>query len=320
MSKLRIGVLRGGTSNEYDVSLQSGQNIIDNLADGYEVSDILITKDGEWNIDGCADTPVSAMRRNDLFFNALHGSYGEDGKLQQYLDAHRFAYTGSGKLASALAMNKLLTKKRLLCVGLKTPRYVLPEEDLYHYTERVIENLPVPWVVKPTRGGSSIGVRFAYTREDLFFFLQDFFEKGEPVFVEEAIMGREATVGVVDNFRNALYYPLPPMEIIPPVDCDFFDHEAKYSGRSEEIPYGSFSLKEINKIKEVALEAHQALGLSHYSRTDLIVTNAGEMYVLEVNTLPGLSRESLLPKSLEKDNIPICDFLDHIIGCAIKCR
>ncbi|HET8574765.1 MAG TPA: D-alanine--D-alanine ligase [Candidatus Paceibacterota bacterium] len=328
MSKIRVGVLRGGPSSEYEVSLKSGQSVLESLPEKYEVSDILITRDGAWNVSGLMSSPVRAMRRTDVFFNALHGEYGEDGKLQQMLDHHQFPYTGSGALASAFGMHKLLSKKRFAEAGLLTPQFYFFRENPLSKNHEGLELLaakrasevfrafPGPWVVKPVAGGSSIGVTVARTVEALTAALLEALLKDEIMFVEEMIAGKEATCGVLEQYRSDKYFALPPIEIRAP--SGFFDYQSKYDGSSEEIPYGSFSGREIESIQKTAKKVHEILGLKHYSRTDCMVTPRGEIYVLEVNTLPGLTSESLLPKSLRAAGIAFPAFLDHVITSALE--
>jgi D-alanine-D-alanine ligase len=138
------------------------------------------------------------------------------------------------------------------------------------------------------------------------------------IIVEEFIKGKEATCGVVENFRGQMIYPLFPVEIIKPKDFEFFGYDAKYSGESSEACPGNFSEKEKKTIQDMAVEAHRILGLRHYSRSDFIVSPKRGVYILEVNTLPGLTKESLLPKSLEAAGCSLSNFLDHVITLALE--
>lgn len=326
MSKIRVGVLRGGPSEEYDVSLMSGQNVLDHLGEHYEVSDILITKDGQWNIGGLLSSPVRAMRRVDVFFNALHGAYGEDGKLQQLLDHHAFRYTGSGKLASALAMNKILAKKYFHQAGLLTPRsvyfrntfeannYESQEHRARKRASSVVARFAGPWIVKPIYGGSSVGIHIAKNMDELTFAIQQNQENQIPFFIEEMIFGKEVTCGILDKYDKNRHHALPPIEIISEGNAGFFDYDSKYSGKSKEVPYGSLEEREVDAVQKVAATAHRCLGLRHYSRSDMLLTPRGKVYILEANALPGLSEKSLLPKALEEDEVTFPDFLDRIIG------
>lgn len=320
MAETRIGVLRGGPSTEYDVSLKTGASVLRHLPDGYRGLDILLAKDGVWHMAGVPSRPEDVFRQVDVIFNALHGEYGEDGKVQQLFEQHRVPYTGSGPLGSALGMNKVLAKDVFKNAGLRTPAFVVADirrADTEALVRDIYRRLSPPWVLKPISGGSSIGVTIARLPSDLFHQLEKKFLSGEPrVLVEELVFGREATCGVIDDFRGERNYALPPVEILPKSDRMFFDCASKYDGTTQEVCPGNFSPEEKRAIMAAAVAAHRALGLSHYSRADFIVTKRGP-YILEVNTLPGLTEQSLLPKSLSAVGAGYPDFLAHLITRAL---
>ena len=175
-----------------------------------------------------------------------------------------------------------------------------------------------PSVVKPMALGSSVGVGIARDFPTFRALILAALEKSDSALVEEYIQGREATCGVVENFRDKEIYPLFPIEIIPPPEKDFFDYQAKYSGISREICPGNFSLEEKATIQQAAALVHRILGLGHYSRSDFIVSPKRGIYFLEVNTLPGLTNESLLPKSLAAVGCSLSDFLEHLLTLALN--
>lgn len=320
MSKKRVGVLRGGPSTEYEVSLKSGKSVIDNLADRYEVYDILISKDGTWHYLGTPIKPENLFKKVDVIFNALHGAYGEDGTVQKLLDTFGIPYTGSTALASAIGMNKVLSKKVYKNHNLKTPLHttISRKDSSPEIILNLFKSFPMPAVVKPVSGGSSVGTSIAKTLRELEVAINDALEYCDEALIEEFISGKEATCGVVDNFRNESVYSLFPVEIRKPGESSFFDYNAKYSGESEEICPGNFALAEKKIIQEMAVNAHKALGLRHYSRSDFIIHPKRGIYILETNTLPGLTGESLLPKSLKAVGSNLPDFLDHLIDLALK--
>ena len=320
MSKKRVGVLRGGPSTEYEVSLKTGKSVMDNLADRYDVLDIFIDKDGVWHYLGTPITPDKVFKKVDVIFNALHGAYGEDGTVQKLLDTFGIPYTGSTALASAVGMNKVLSKKIFKNNNLKTPLHTTLSniDNLEAEIVKLFKSFPMPAVVKPVSGGSSVGTAIAKTLADLEVTVTDALKYGKVALIEEYITGREATCGVVDNFRNEQVYALLPVEIRKPSDSAFFDYKAKYSGQSEEICPGNFTAEEKKIIQNMACEAHQALGLRHYSRSDFIIHPKRGIYILETNTLPGLTGESLLPKSLNAIGCSLPDFLDHLIQLALE--
>jgi D-alanine-D-alanine ligase len=320
MTKKKVGVLRGGPSSEYEVSLKTGKSVIDSLADRYEVLDIFIDKEGTWHYLGTPIAPEKVFKRVDVIFNALHGAYGEDGTVQKLLDCFNIPYTGSRALASAVGMNKVLSKKVYKNFNLKTPLYVTVTTKDCSSAEllKLFKSFPMPAVVKPVSGGSSVGTAIAKTLEDLEYAVTDALKYSKEAIIEEFITGKEATCGVVDEFRDEEIYSLLPIEIRKPVDSAFFDFKAKYGGQSQEICPGNFTAKEKKEIQDMARLAHKALGLRHYSRSDFILHPKRGIYILETNTLPGLTSESLLPKSLQAIGCSLPDFLDHLITLALK--
>lgn len=320
MSRKKVGVLRGGPSSEYEVSLKTGKSVIDNLADRYEVLDILIDKEGTWHYLGAPIKPENLFKKVDVIFNALHGAYGEDGTVQKLLDTFGIPYTGSTALASAVGMNKVLSKKVYKNYNLKTPLHVTVAKDKNTSTEiaKIFKSFPMPAVVKPVNGGSSVGTAIAKTLVDLEKAVEDALRYSDTAIIEEFIAGKEATCGVIDNFRNESVYSLLPVEIRKPSGSAFFDYNAKYGGQSQEICPGNFAAAESKIIQEMARNAHQALGLRHYSRSDFIIHPKRGIYILETNTLPGLTTESLLPKSLKAIGSDLPQFLDHLIGLALE--
>ena len=319
MNKIRIGVLRGGPSSEYEVSLKTGVSVLNNLPDKYSPVDIFIDKSGVWHIQGVPHQPHETFKKVDAIFNALHGEYGEDGKVQKILDTFSVPYTGSKTIASAIGMNKALAKNVFKSHGIKTPYFTVESksENIDEIASKLFKTFPMPAVVKPIAGGSSVGVSIAYDFRGLKDALAKAFEYSDKALVEEYINGREATCGVVDKFRGKDIYSLLPIEIIKPEKSEFFDYEAKYCGGSQEICPGNFSQSEKEAIQGLAVMAHKVLGLRHYSRSDFIVSPRRGIYILEVNTLPGLTSESLLPKSLQAIGCSLPDFLDHLITLAL---
>ena len=320
MTKKKVGVLRGGPSSEYEVSLKTGKSVMDSLADRYQVLDIFIDKNGVWHYLGAPIAPEKVFKKVDVIFNALHGVYGEDGTVQKLLDTFAIPYTGSTALASAVGMNKVLSKKAYKNNKLKTPLHktISRGSNILAEISKLFKSFPMPVVVKPVNGGSSVGTAIAKTMADLEQAVTDALKYSDTALIEEFIAGKEATCGVVDKFRNEPVYTLLPVEIRKPTDAPFFDYRAKYGGGSEEICPGNFTEKEKKIIQEMAREAHKALGLRHYSRSDFIIHPRRGIYILETNTLPGLTSESLLPKSLKAVGCTLPDFLDHLIKLALN--
>lgn len=332
---IKVGVIRGGISGEYEVSLKTGSNVLshlrsDKLNKNYKAIDIFIDKEGAWHIGGLPVSMKTVSESVDVIFNALHGDYGEDGKVQELLDIHKIPYTGSNALSSSIGYNKVATKEKFIKLGIKTPNYlVVPAykgevEDLENYSiniaKQINKALPPSWIIKPLSGGSSVGMRICKTYPELISAFIDGINKDIDVLVEEVIEGREATVGVVNNFREKEIYVLPSVEIRIPKSKKFFDYEAKYTGVSEEVCPGNFSRIEKDELEKLAAKIHQGLNLDHYSRSDFIIHPKKGIYALEVNTLPGLTNESLIPKMLNSVGANVPDFIDHIIKLALKNR
>jgi D-alanine-D-alanine ligase len=317
MSKIRVGVVRGGPSSEYEVSLRSGATILKHLdPERYEPIDILLTRKGEWIVGGLlVDLPTIA-HRVDVIWNSLHGEFGEDGKVQRQFEHFRIPYTGSTSLSSAIAMNKALTKERFKELGIRTPHGTVIEEDasIEDAVFHVFRNYAMPVVVKPVSAGSSVGVTIAENYEQLLAGVEKASEWGA-VLVEEMISGKEATCAVLDT-ENGGVLALHPIEIIPDTEKSFFDYEAKYEGKSREICPGNFTIAQLDEIRRLSARIHQGIGLRHYSRSDFIVSPRG-IYALEVNTLPGMTEASLVPLALRTAGVEISEFIDHVIRLAI---
>ena len=312
-------MLRGGPSLEHEVSLKTGETVLRNLPAKYSAKDIFISKAGEWHLDGKLAHHDRIFRQIDVVFNALHGEYGEDGKVQQLLEAFGVPYTGSGVITSALGMNKILARQAFKNAGLKVPfgfELVL-EKELAETAKDIFKKMPPPWVIKYPSGGSSVGVFIARNFDDLEGVLEKVSSFSSKILVEEYIRGREATCGVIDEFRNQKHYALPIVEIIPPAQSGFFSYDAKYGGQTRELCPSNFDMSTKRAIETMAIAAHNAIGGRHYSRSDFIVSKRG-IYLLEINTLPGLTAESLLPKALNAVGSSRKEFLEHLITLALK--
>ena len=310
-----IAVLRGGPSSEFEVSLNSGKTVLKNLPEKYEPLDVFIDREGNWHVGGIRKNPKQISKLASFFFNAMHGEYGEDGQVQEILDDLGVRYNGSGNFTSRLAMNKALAKKFLEKEGIRVARHLLVQKNKWgeDVADEIFKTFSFPVIVKPLSRGSSVGVYIAKN----FYELEDALEKSlgfdDFVLVEEFIKGREATGTVLNNWRGKKTHALPVIEIVPANESGFFDYDAKYNGESEEICPGRFSEEESRKIKELSAKVHDILGLRHYSRSDFIVPSDGKPVFLEVNTLPGLTEASLLPKALKAEGISLSEFLEHVI-------
>lgn len=319
MIRKRIAIVRGGPSSEYEVSLKSGKHVAAELSDDFHVVDVVIDKAGVWHISGLPRDPHEALAHVDIVFNAMHGEYGEDGKFQNLMENLGKPYTGSGPLGAAMSMNKEKAKEMFKKVGLKTPVHKTlsrPESEggLEFQAMLVFRNFTMPVIVKPINKGSSIGVSKAHNFDELKTAMSTAYSFSEKILVEEFIEGKEATVGVVENFRGEKLYSFMPVEIEVPKQKKLFDYETKLSAETRKKTPGNFNREESKLLQDAARAAHEVLGLRHYSRSDFIVHPRRGVYILETNALPDISRDSTLHHSLQAVGMSYKDFLLHVIN------
>ncbi len=261
------------------------------------------------------DRVLDVCAMAECVFLGFHGADGEDGKIQAVLDLMGIPYTGSDYLGSAMAMNKSVAKKIMEYEGILTPSWSEIDYSAGDI-DRLVSSLPVPCVVKVPGGGSSIGVFLPDTQEELRNALEQALAFGSRVIIEEKINGREMTVPVLENRY------LSPIEIIPP-DGTNFDYIAKYQSGSQgakEICPAAVTEDEKKKMGEAALRLHKALGLSVYSRTDFILDSEGNPWCLEINTLPGMTPNSLIPKSAAVEGMSYPELCGKIVELSIAAR
>jgi D-alanine-D-alanine ligase len=308
MGKLRLALIAGGKSSEREVSLKSGAQVYQALnQDKYDIR----------RYDPLTDLErlVREAKELDAALIIMHGRGGEDGSMQGLLDLLDIPYQGSGVLASALAMNKELSKTIYQQAGLKVPRALIFDRAGAPSLQEIEVALGLPVVIKPVNEGSSIGISKAPTPEALSTGLAAAFALDNRVLVEEFIQGTEVTGGVLGNAR---LQALPLVEIIPASTYAFFDYEAKYQpGASEEICPARLSPELTQRAQACALTAHKALGCRGYSRTDMMVRDQ-EIYVLETNTIPGMTATSLFPQGAKAAGIDFSDLLDILITLALE--
>jgi len=320
MLKKRVAVLRGGPSSEYEVSLKTGAEVLKALGElGYYSIDVTITKAGEWLVHGIVKTPEQVLASADVVFIAMHGTYGEDGTVQKICERLHVPFTGSNAFPSSIAFNKDATKKHLRASGIKMPKHVRVEADIFDsydiFINALTKSVGKSFVVKPLSSGSSYGVHMASSVDALHSILETVFAEYDTCLIEERIDGIEATCGILEQFRDAKHYILPPIEIIPPATHQFFSTDVKYNGSTAEICPGRFSFSVREAIGNAALIAHTTLGLSQYSRSDFMIKD-DEVYFLEVNTLPGLTSESLFPKAAAAVGLSFTQLVDHLVCSA----
>lgn len=289
---IRIALLMGGLSSEREISLKSGEAVYKALLEaGYEVDKIDVDKQVAKKL---------LEKRYDLAFIMLHGAYGEDGTIQGLLEILGIPYTGSGVLASAIAMDKIMSKKVLMQAGLPTAPFV--SVSRYHWEKnrqevlgKIKNEISLPLVVKAPNQGSTIGIYFVWQEDELENALEEAFKFPErEILIEKFIKGKEVTAPVLGNNEVT---SLPLIQIISKTGV-VYDYQAKYTaGLSEHVIPPELPKSVIEKVQDLACQAHLAIGCSGLSRVDFIIDDNFQPYILEVNTIPGMTETSLFPDS-----------------------
>jgi len=314
---LRVVVLTGGTSAEREVCLMSGRKVLGALdPERYEAASVDLA---DITASGDVAPLLSAFgpgQRPDVVFVALHGGAGENGTVQGMLELLGVPYTGSGVLSSALALNKVLAKKLFEREGIPTPRWTaVREADRAGAADRIVSGLGLPCVVKPGEEGSSIGVTIVRQAGGLEAALDLAFKYGQEALVEEYVAGTEITGPVLGNDAPQM---LPLIEIVP--KNEFYDYEAKYTpGVTDEIIPARIPEGAAQRARELTLATHQLLGCRGMSRVDMIV-GRDEVYVLEIQTIPGLTDTSLVPRAAEAAGMSFPQLVDRLIELALQER
>ncbi|MFZ2887134.1 MAG: ATP-grasp domain-containing protein [Minisyncoccia bacterium] len=322
MSRMVVGVLRGGTSQEYDLSLKTGATMLNTLPEEhFDARDIFIDKTGLWHARGMPVEPSRALAQVDVVLNALHGGVGEDGTVQRILEQNAVPYVGSDPLGSSISLNKIQAGIMLKKAGIRMPRAVsfsaesdMPVDEM---ARTIFSYIGPPYLLKPPFGGASHGITLVKTIIELPHSLADMLEAYGAALVEEFVIGEEATVGVINDYRGEDLYALPPARVVYPEESPFlhFDHHAK--GDLQYLVPSDFSDMEKRALEDAARAAHKALCLSDYSRADFILTKRGP-YLLEVNAYPGLHEHAAFPHMLESVGASMLGFLGHVIGLSKK--
>ena len=312
--RITVAVLMGGRSAEHEISLISGREVVKNLnPQKYNVLPVVISKNGKsfHSKNKKFDLSQLSIVNCQLFFVAMHGSYGEDGTVQGFLELIGVPYTGSGVLASALGMDKISSRKLFTQAGLKVPEYLVLEKS---ENQKVIwQKFNPPVFVKPHNQGSSVGTTLVKKESKLKDALKLAFDFSRFALVEEFLDGVEITCPVLGNEKPKA---LPLVEIAP--KTEYFDYTAKYNEEfCDEIIPARIDKALAKKAQAIALEAYQTLGCQGFGRVDMIA-KGNNIYVLEVNTIPGLTPVSLFPKSAAAAGIFYPDLLDKIVMFALQ--
>lgn len=339
-TKLNVIVLMGGKTPEHKISLISGREVVRNLSKKkYNVLPVVISRDGEkWQLTtpknllalpdplltkgkdkalvGASEINIQrkdGIKSIDAVFIAMHGPFGEDGTVQGMLETAGLTYTGSGVLASALGMDKIMFRKIMIEEKIPIPRYVVFEKK--EKSGKIFKSLGnPPYFVKPFNQGSSVGASIVKTKRDLKDALKAAFKYSDKILVDEYIKGMELTCAVLGN-EDA--YALPVIEIVPK-RSEFFDYESKYAeSGSDEIVPARISKPLTKKVQELAVKVHKAIGAREFSRVDFILKEGKYPVVLEINTIPGLTPMSLFPKAAKEAGFSYSQLLDKIVSYSL---
>jgi D-alanine-D-alanine ligase len=316
----KVAVIMGGYSSEYQISLTSGNVVYQNIdKTKYDVYRIHILKEKWVLVDdqneeyevNRADFSVNYKNTTlnfDVIFNVIHGTPGEDGLLQAYFQLLGIKQTACDFYQAALTFNKRDLLSVLKPYGIKTAKsFYLNLGDTINTTE-IIEKLGLPCFVKPNRSGSSFGISKVHTEAELLPAIETAYKEDNEIIIESFLQGTEVSVGVI-NYKNEIIV-LPMTEIVS--ENDFFDYEAKYLGKSQEITPARISDDIRIKVEEAAKKAYKVLQMKGFSRSEFIIVN-GEPYMLEMNTIPGMTNESILPQQAKAAGISMPDLLTNAI-------
>lgn len=325
---MKIAVIYGGISTEHDVSIKSAKNVINNIdTNKYDVTPILIAKDGSWYKNGkLLKNIIEELKKVDVVFPILHGKFGEDGTVQGMLEVHKIPYVGCNVLASSICMDKIYTKIILDKAKIKQANYIyIKDENIYvddEFEELELENdrivelvekkLGYPVFIKPSRSGSSIGIKKARNAQELIAGIQKAAEFDSKILVEEYIDGRELECAILNGKA------IEVGEIVP--GDDFYSYEAKYNNKESMVIVPAEIKTEIrNKIKYLAEKAFKVVDGTGLARIDFFLEDkTDELYINEINTMPGFTEISMYPKLCEAGNIKYKDLISNLIESAVK--
>lgn len=338
MKSKKVIILAGGPSWEHQVSIATAVQILKNINQKkYTALPVVVAKSKKWIsfqdsiklLNNSSYQPknfhnpalILEREKPDVVFIAMHGEYGEDGTIQGMLEALGIRYTGSGILASALGMHKPKSCAIFKQIGLNIPQFITLNKKEYSSDaslETIWKKIAKPCVLKPADRGSSVGVFIIESKKELLAQIKKVFRYTKEIMIQEFIKGRELTCGVLDDPKGNPQ-PLTPIEIVPRKG-KFYDYKSKYEdeGSIHMCPPKNISKKLLTQIQEAALNAHKTIGCSGMSRSDFILAEDGKLYILEINTIPGMTPTSLLPDAAKKDGISFASLIDRIISTALR--
>ncbi|MEW6625036.1 MAG: D-alanine--D-alanine ligase [Bacillota bacterium] len=307
----KIAVLLGGKSAEREISLKTGYAVAGALINlGYEVAKI-----------DTGEPFINKLKEFDphLVFIALHGPFGEDGTMQGLLEILGYPYTGCGVLTSSITMNKIYTKRLLKEAGVPTPEFVVLKENIYLKNKEdsiynLINTLDYPMVIKAPSQGSTIGIYFAKTKEDIYDMLPQAFSIEKEILIERFIKGREVTISIMGNDDPII---LPSIEIVS--HTGVYDYQAKYTkGLSDHIIPARLDPKVLATVNKLAAQSYKLLGCRGFARVDFMVEEDIKPYVLEINTIPGMTETSLFPDAAQNAGLSFEQLIQKLVDYALE--
>ncbi|PCJ25688.1 MAG: D-alanine--D-alanine ligase [Flavobacteriales bacterium] len=315
-----VAIIEGGYSHEKVISLQSAETVYHNIdREKYNPIKVRIDEDGWFAYDGDGKTEIN---RNDFSYNnikfdiafiVIHGTPGEDGKLQAYFDMLNIPYTTCSQLAATITFNKFVCNQYLTTFGIKVADAVLIRQNDKINSVDIIAKVGLPCFVKPNDGGSSFGITKVQSEDELEKAIKLALEHGTQSIIERFMEGREVTNGIYKNKKRIVVLPIT--EIV--TTNNFFDFDAKYKGESNEITPAELSDEIAGKVKVVTKNIYEILDLKGIARVDYILQD-GEPYLIEINTVPGLSEESLIPQMAVHEGISLKQLFSEVIEVAIE--
>jgi D-alanine-D-alanine ligase len=313
-----VAIIEGGYSHEKVISLQSSETVFQNIdREKYRPFKVRIDNDGWFAFD---DTDKFEINRNNFSFNnikfdvafiVIHGTPGEDGKLQAYFDMLNIPYTTCSQLAATLTFNKFVCNQYLKTFNINVADAVLIRQNEQIDSSKIINKVGLPCFVKPADGGSSFGVTKVQAETELIEAIKLALEHGSQAIIESFMQGREVTNGIYKNKSEIVVLPIT--EIV--TNNDFFDFDAKYKGESDEITPADLNADIENKVKATTKMIYEILDLKGICRADYIIQN-NEPYLIEINTVPGLSKESLIPQMVAHKGISLKQLFNEVIEMA----
>lgn len=320
MSK-NIAILMGGYSSEYEISIKSGNMVYNTLSKSSNDNffKVIIKKNKWYHLDEYDKKfPINKEKfeiiknnlniKIDIVFNTVHGEPGENGEIQSYFENLEIMQTSSNSKSSQLTFNKKECKKKVEELGILTPKSILIKKGVFYKKYNKILNLKFPIFIKPNEGGSSFGISKIKNEKDIIKGLKKCYKENSDALIEEEIYGREISVGVI-TYKDKVT-ALPPTEIIP--HNEYFDFDAKYKGESEEITPAKIGFDKIDEVKNLAISIYRKLNLKGITRSDFILKNE-KFYFLEINTNPGLTKESILPQQAKAYGIELEELFKSVL-------